>query len=75
MEKQDQDRKNEIIAREQRAQAFMNRLADTVLKDMDEAARQEEEQIAKYVLEKEKKMRRADAKKAKAMAKTREEIK
>ena len=53
----------------------MNRLADTVLKDMDEAARQEEEQIAKYVLEKEKKMRRADAKKAKAMAKTREEIK
>ena len=35
LEKQDQDRKNEIIAREQRAQAFMNRLADTVLKDMD----------------------------------------
>ena len=75
LEKQDQDRKNEIIAREQRAQAFMNRLADTVLKDMDVAQRKEEENIAKYVLEKEKKMRRADAKKAKAMAKTKEEIK
>ena len=53
----------------------MNRLADTVLKDMDAAQRKEEENIAKYVLEKEKKMRRADAKKAKAMAKTKEEIK
>ena len=49
MEKQDQDRKNEIIAREQRAQGFMNRLADTVLKDMDEAAKKEEENIARYV--------------------------
>ena len=53
----------------------MNRLADTVLKDMDEAQRKEEENIARYVQEKEKKMRRADTKKAKAMAKTREEIK
>ena len=49
MEKQDQDRKNEIIAREQRAQGFMNRLADTVLKDMDEAAKKDEENIARYV--------------------------
>jgi hypothetical protein len=39
---------NEIAARERRAQEFMNRMADGVLKDMDEAQRREEEIIAKY---------------------------
>jgi hypothetical protein len=53
----------------------MNRLADTVLKDMDKAQKTEEENIARYVQEKETKLRRADVKKAKLVAKTKEEIK
>lgn len=34
--KQEEDRLNEIKARERRAQEFMNRMADTVIKNMDE---------------------------------------
>lgn len=44
-------------------------MADGVLKGMDAAAKREEEMIAKYVAEKEKKLRRADEKKAKLVAK------
>ena len=33
--KQEEDRLNEIKARERRAQEFMNRMADTVIKGMD----------------------------------------
>ena len=36
LEKQEQDRINEFKAREQRAQEFMNRMADTVIKSMDD---------------------------------------
>jgi hypothetical protein len=36
LEKQEQDRLNEFKAREQRAQDFMNRMADTVIKSMDD---------------------------------------
>lgn len=35
LDQQEQDRKNELMAREQRAQEFMNRMADGVLKTMD----------------------------------------
>lgn len=35
MAKQEQDRANEVKAREERAQAFMNRMADGVLADID----------------------------------------
>ena len=35
MAKQEQDRANEVKAREERAQAFMNRMADGVLVDID----------------------------------------
>ena len=36
LEKEEQDRKNEVAAREKRAQDFMNRMADGVLKDVGE---------------------------------------
>ena len=39
LDKQEQDRLNEIKQREQRAQEFMNRMADTVIKNMDSRAR------------------------------------
>ena len=35
-EKQDEDRVNEFKAREKRAQEFMNKMADTVIKNMDD---------------------------------------
>ena len=60
LDKQEQDRLNEIKAREQRAQDFMNRMADTVIKNMDSRAREEEEKIRRYELEKELRERMAD---------------
>ena len=35
LDKQEQDRQNEVMAREKRAQEFMNRMADGVLAEMD----------------------------------------
>ena len=60
MDKQEQDRLNEVKAREQRAQEFMNRMADTVIKNMDNSTREEEEKIRRYELEKELRERMAD---------------
>ena len=48
LDKQEQDRKNEMAARERRAQEFMNRMADGVLKDMDDAQKREDMMIARY---------------------------
>jgi len=60
LDKQEQDRLNEVKQREQRAQEFMNRMADTVIKNMDSRAREEEEKIRRYELEKELRERMAD---------------
>ena len=48
LEKQDEDRVNEFKAREKRAQEFMNKMADTVIKNMDDRQKQEDEKIRKY---------------------------
>jgi hypothetical protein len=42
---QERDRQEEFERREKRAQEFMGRMADTVLKEMDEKRRAEDEQI------------------------------
>lgn len=63
LDKQEQDRHNEVKAREQRAQEFMNRMADTVIKNMDSRAREEEEKIRRYEMEKELRERMADEQK------------
>ena len=49
LDRQEQDRKNEINAREKRAQDFMNRMADGVLKEMDKNQQKEDEMIEKYM--------------------------
>lgn len=67
LEKQEQDRLNEIKAREQRAQDFMNRMADTVIKNMDERSKQEEEKIRRYEMEKEMRERMEDERKFNAV--------
>jgi hypothetical protein len=60
LEKQEQDRLNEFKAREKRAQEFMNRMADTVIKNMDERAKDEEDKIRRYETEKEMRERMED---------------
>ena len=63
LEKQEQDRINEFKAREQRAQEFMNKMADTVIKSMDDKQREEEDKIRRYEMEKEMRDRLEDEKK------------
>ena len=60
LEKQEQDRLNEFKSREKRAQEFMNRMADTVIKNMDERAKDEEDKIRRYETEKEMRERLED---------------
>lgn len=67
LDKQEQDRFNEVKAREHRAQEFMNRMADTVIKNMDSRAREEEEKIRRYELEKELRERMTDEQKMNKM--------
>ena len=53
LEKQEQDRIMEYQDRERRAQDYMNKMADIVLKQMDERANEEELKIRRYEMEKE----------------------
>lgn len=53
LEQQELDRINEIQRRENRAQEFMGRMADTVLKEMDNKQRDEEDKIKRFEMEKE----------------------
>lgn len=63
MLQQEQDRMNEVKAREERAQAFMNRMADGVLAELDHIQKREDEMIARYEREREMKLRKAEDKK------------
>ena len=60
LEKQEQDRQREIKAREERQQMFMNRMADTVIKEMDNRAHEEEMKIRKWEMEREMQERKAE---------------
>lgn len=48
---------NEVMAREKRAQDFMNRMADGVLRGLDEQAKREDQMIKKYEQQREMKLR------------------
>lgn len=63
LEKQENDRLNEVHAREKRAQDFMNKMADTVIKGMDERQHQEDDKIRRYEMEKEMRERMDDERK------------
>lgn len=65
LDKQEQDRANEFKAREQRAQEFMNKMADTVIRKMDDKAKEEEDKIKRYEMEKELRERMEDERKYK----------
>lgn len=74
LDQQEQDRLNEIQAREQRAQAFMNRMADGVLAELDNIQKKEDEMITKYERQREMKLRREEEMKAKKMEKQKQQI-
>jgi hypothetical protein len=63
LERQEQDRNNEFKSREKRAQDFMNQMADTVIRKMDDRQKDEENKIKKYEMEKEMRDRMADERK------------
>lgn len=60
LDKQERDRIQEMKNRENRAQEFMNRMADTVIKKMDERQRDEDDKIRRYEMEKEMRDRLED---------------
>jgi len=62
LEQQEKDRAKELADREHRAQEFMGRMADTVIKNMDQKQKQEEEMIRQYEIQKELADRRSDDK-------------
>ena len=58
--KQEEDRQREIKAREERQQLYMNRMADTVIKEMDNKANEEEMKIRKWERQREMAERKAE---------------
>jgi hypothetical protein len=70
LEKQEQDRHNEFQSREKRAQDFMNKMADTVIKNMDQRQMDEDQKIKRYEMEKELRQRMDDERKMKQMRDT-----
>ena len=74
LDQQEQDRKNELMAREKRSQDFMNRMADGVLKTMDNIQKKEDEMIVKYEREREVKMRMDEELKHQKLKQKQEEI-
>ena len=67
LQKQEQDRADEFKNREKRAQKFMNRMADTVIKKMDQKQATEDDKIRRYELEKEMRERMDDEKRMQRM--------
>ncbi len=67
LEKQEQDRADEFASRERRAQDFMNKMADTVIKKMDDRQRDEDLKIQRYEMEKEMRDRLEDERRMKAV--------
>ena len=51
--REEDDRQAEFERREKRAQEFMGRMADTVLKEMDARQRDEDEKVRQYEMERE----------------------
>ena len=62
LDKQEQDRKNEMKSREARAQEFMNKMADNVLNKMNQRQKWEEEMLTRYENEREMYQRQMEEK-------------
>ena len=68
LEKQEELRMKEIKAREERQQAFMNHMADTVIKDKDAKAQEEETKIKQYEQQREMKLKAEEERRAKRLS-------
>ena len=64
LDRQQNDKDNEMKSREKRAQDFMNHMADNVLNKMNSKQKNEDEMLIKYENEREMKMRRLEEKRA-----------
>ena len=73
-EKKEQDRANEMAARAKRQQEFMNRMADGVLKEMDNNQKREDELILQYERMRDLKLKQEEERKAKKRADTQSQI-
>lgn len=60
LDKQEQDRQREFIARERRAQEFMNNMAGNVIKQQAQKQRAEDDALTKYEMERELRLRQED---------------
>jgi len=74
LDRQEQDRILEFQAREKRAQDYMGRMADTVIKDMDKRAQFEEDRIKNYEAEKERRDRIGDENRQRKLKMTQHEM-
>merc|ERR1711924_259467 len=61
LDKQEQDRQREFIARERRAQEFMNNMAGNVIKNQAQKQRDENVALTRYEMERELRLRAEDA--------------
>lgn len=64
LEKQEQDRLDELKQREARAQEFMNKMAGNVLAKMESKQKQEDEMLIRYENEKEARYRQLEERRA-----------
>ena len=62
LDKQEDDRRNEMKSREARAQEFMNKMADSVINKMNQKQQWEDEMIARYEKERESYQRNMEQK-------------
>ena len=60
LDKMEQDRKREFLARERRAQEFMNNMAGDVIKKQHQRQRDEDDALTRYEMERELRMREED---------------
>jgi len=75
LDKQEKDRENYFKNKEKKANEFSKKIAETVIKDMDEKQRREEENIRKFQIDKEIKEKEDDERKRRAMLDNKKDIK
>lgn len=74
LDKQENDRQNEMKNREARAQDFMNKMADNVLQKMADRQKFEEDMLAKYHNERDLRQRQLEEKRAERLRQEQEKM-
>jgi len=64
LDKQENDRKNEMKSREARAQEFMNKMAGNVLEKMEKKQKEEDDMLMRYENERENRQRQLEERRA-----------